>query len=82
MIKKILKATSVLGGLFVFSEVCGILGECQALEGMYYVYPDETGKFIDAAANADEILKDEHISWYTKFKAKIVGELAKIFIEN
>lgn len=46
MIKKILKATSVLGGLFVFSEVCGILGECQALQGMYHAYPDETGKII------------------------------------
>lgn len=39
-------------------------------------------RLLDAVANADEILKDEHISWYTKFKAKIVGKLAKIFIEN
>lgn len=81
MVKKILKTIGVLGGLFVFSEVCGILGECQALEGMYCSYPDETDEFIDALVNADENLKDEHISWYTKFKAKIVGELAKIFIE-
>lgn len=81
MVNKILKAIGVIGGVFVFSEVCCIIGECQALNGMHEVYPNEVDEFVDALCKADEILEDDtEVTKYEVMKAKLVGKLTKAVI--
>ena len=81
MVNKILKTIGVIGGLFLFSEVCGIIGEVQALDGMHEVYPDEVDEFVDALCEIDELLKDStEVTKYEKMKAKLVGKITKAVI--
>lgn len=83
MVNKILKAIGILGGLFVFSEICGIVGEIQMLEAIHTAYPDETDEFMEVCSNIDEYLKnDGEVTKYEKFKTKLIGTVAKAVIHE
>ena len=77
--KKATKIISIIGGLFVFSEIFGIIGEAQALCGMRSLYPDETDALLILCKKPEELdIKNP----YTIFKCKAVAKLTELLCES
>ena len=76
--KKATKIISIIGGLVVFSEIFGIVGEAQALFSMRSLYPDETDAVLRLCKKPEELdIKNP----YTIFKCKAVAKLTEILRE-
>lgn len=80
MKKKLLKGLGIIGGLFVISEVFGIVGEAQAFAAMESKYPDEVEDMLDVLDDDDTYAGVKNP--YTKFKAKTVSSFARSLIES
>lgn len=77
--KKIIKLGGILGGIVIFGEIFGIMGEVQMALAISNIYPDVINEITEVCLNND-ILKD--LSKYKQIKYKITRELIKIGMEN
>lgn len=77
--KKIIKLGGILGGIVIFGEIFGIMGEVQMALAISNTYPDVINEITEVCLNND-ILKD--LSKYKQIKCKITRELIKIGMEN
>lgn len=77
--KKLVKIGGILGGLFVFSEFCGIIGEMQSLYAMHEICPDEVDDYVEDMCDDDT---NKALPRYAKLKLKILRSVTKFYIEN
>lgn len=77
--KKFVKLVGILGGVIIFSEIFGTIGEVQMALAIAKVYPDAINEILDDYLNNDALKESPK---YTQIKCKIVRELTKIGIEN
>lgn len=77
--KKIIKLGGILGGIVIFGEIFGIMGEVQMALTFSNSHPDVINEITEYRLNNDTI-KD--LSKYKQIKCKIIRELIKIGMEN
>lgn len=78
MCKKLFKLAKIAGGVLVFSEVFGTLGEIQMLSAMHCKYADNVEETIDALKEISEGGDDFNL--YQKTKAKFIAFAAETLI--
>ena len=76
--KNLTKMILAAGGLFVFSEVCGSIGEAQAFAAMHDEYPEAVEDFLDVMGRAKEF----GVGPYVAFKNRAVKCSTEVLIKK
>ena len=78
------KATKILcgiAGVLALIEVSSTLGEVQCLYALWQIYPKATEIELNIFTNKD-LHKSLNIDPFTSAKCRLIGRLAKLFINN
>lgn len=76
--KNLTKMILAAGGFFVFSEVCGIIGEAQAFAAIHNKYPEAVEDFLDIMGRAKEF----GVGPYAAFKNRAVKHSTEVLIKK